>query len=219
MTLRKIRQNALRIIGNLVLHVSINVLCKSMRISFVNRNAVDRLEQDCQKYILAFWHGTMLLPWYLNRDKKFAALISKSKDGDLLNKLLKRWNYNVIRGSSSTGGEVALGIMVDFAKNNNSIAITPDGPRGPAFKLKAGAVVTAKKSGLPLVLVGVGYKNKKLLKSWDSFQVPIFFTKASAVYSEPIYVKSNLNYDETSRVIKKCELKLFELQTEAEKFE
>lgn len=219
MTLRKIRQNALRIIGNLVLHVSINVLCKSMRISFVNRNAVDRLEQDGQKYILAFWHGTMLLPWYLNRDKKFAALISKSKDGDLLNKLLKRWNYNVIRGSSSTGGEVALGIMVDFAKNNNSIAITPDGPRGPAFKLKAGAVVTAKKSGLPLVLVGVGYKNKKLLKSWDSFQVPIFFTKASAVYSEPIYVKSNLNYDETSRVIKKCELKLFELQTEAEKFE
>lgn len=219
MTLRKIRQNALRIIGNLVLHVSINVLCKSMRISFVNKNAVDRLEQDGQKYILAFWHGTMLLPWYLNRDKKFAALISKSKDGDLLNKLLKRWNYNVIRGSSSTGGEVALGIMVDFAKNNNSIAITPDGPRGPAFKLKAGAVVTAKKSGLPLVLVGVGYKNKKLLKSWDSFQVPIFFTKASAVYSEPIYVKSNLNYDETSRVIKKCELKLFELQTEAEKFE
>jgi lysophospholipid acyltransferase (LPLAT)-like uncharacterized protein len=219
MTLRKIRQNALRFIGNLVLHFSINVLCKTMRISFVNRNVVDRLEQEGKKYILAFWHGTMLLPWYLNRGKKFAALISKSKDGDLLNKLLKRWNYKVIRGSSSTGGEVALGIMVDFAKNNNSIAITPDGPRGPVFKLKAGAVVTAKKSGLPLVLAGIGYKNKKLLKSWDSFQIPIFFTKANAVYSEPIYVNSNLNYDETSGIIKKCELKLLELQTEAEKFD
>jgi hypothetical protein len=218
MTLRKIRQHALRFIGNLVLHFSINVLCKTMRISFVNRNAVDRLEQEGKKYILAFWHGTMLLPWYLNRNKKFAALISKSKDGDLLNKLLKLWNYNVIRGSSSTGGEVALGIMVDFAKNNNSIAITPDGPRGPAFKLKAGAVVTAKKSGLPLVLAGIGYKNKKLLKSWDSFQIPIFFTKANAVYSEPIYINSNLNYEETSGIIKKCELKLFELQAEAEKF-
>lgn len=219
MTLRKIRQNALRFIGNLVLHFSINVLCSTIRISFVNRNAVDRLEQEGKNYILAFWHGTMLLPWYLNGGKKFAALISKSKDGDLLNKLLKRWDYNVIRGSSSTGGEVALGIMVDFAKNNNSIAITPDGPRGPAFKLKAGAVVTAKKSGLPLVLVGIGFKNKKLLKSWDSFQVPIFFTKANAVYSEPIYVNSNLNYDETSGIIKKCELRLLELQTAAEKFD
>jgi lysophospholipid acyltransferase (LPLAT)-like uncharacterized protein len=108
--------------------------------------------------------------------------------------------------------------MVDYAKNKNSIAITPDGPRGPVYKLKAGAVITSKKSGLPLVLLGVGYKSKKLLKSWDSFQVPFFFTKANAIFSEPIYVNNTLNYEETSKMIESCELKMQKLQAEAEKF-
>jgi hypothetical protein len=108
--------------------------------------------------------------------------------------------------------------MVDYAKNNNSIAITPDGPRGPAFKLKAGAVVTAKKSGLPLVLLGVGYKNKKRLGSWDAFQVPFFFSRANAIFSDPIYIDNKLSYDDTSKMIERCELQLRKLQAEAEKF-
>ena len=218
MTLRKIRQDALRFSGNFILYFLVSVLCKTLRVSFTNKDSIDKLELSGKNYVLAFWHGTMLLPWYLNKSKSFAALISKSKDGDLLNKILKRWNYNVIRGSSSVGGDVALGIMVDFAKNNNSIAVTPDGPRGPAFKLKAGAVVTAKKSGLPLILLGIGYKKKKLLKSWDSFQIPFFFTKANAVFSEPIYINNDLSYDETSKIIKSCEFRLLQVQAEAEKF-
>ena len=218
MTLRKIKQDTLRFTGNIILYYAVNVLCKTLRISFVAKNAIEKLEHNNENYIAAFWHGTMLLPWYLNRNKNFSALISMSKDGDLLSKILRRWNYNVIRGSSSIGGDVALSIMIDFAKNKNSIAITPDGPRGPAFKLKAGAVVTAKKSGLPLVLLGIGYKSKRKLKSWDSFQVPFFFTKVKVIFSDPIYVDSNLNYDETSKMIENCELKLRKLQAEAEIF-
>jgi len=218
MTFKKIKRDVLRFTGNFTLSFGINVLCKTLRISLVNKKSIDELERDRKNYVLAFWHGTMLLPWYLNRNKNIAALISKSKDGDLLGKILKHWNYIVIRGSSSVGGDVALSIMVDYAKNNNSIAITPDGPRGPAFKLKAGAVVTAKKSGLPLVLLGVGYKNKKKLGSWDAFQVPFFFSRANAIFSDPIYIDNKLSYDDTSKMIERCELQLRKLQAEAEKF-
>jgi lysophospholipid acyltransferase (LPLAT)-like uncharacterized protein len=218
MTLKKVKQETLRFTGNFLLYFAINVLCKSLKISFVNKDVVDELERNRKNYVAVFWHGTMLLPWYLNRNKNFAAIISMSKDGDLLSKILKRWNYKVIRGSSSIGGDVALGIMVDFAKNNSSVAITPDGPRGPALKLKAGAVVTAKKSGLPLVLVGVGYKSKKQLKSWDAFQVPFFYTKANVIFSDLIYVDNNLGYEETSQMIERCELKLQKLKAEAEIF-
>ncbi len=218
MTPKKIKHDILRFVGNYILYYAVNVLCKTLRISFVNRAAIDKLEGNKQNYILAFWHGTMLLPWYLNRNKKFAAIVSMSKDGELLSKILRRWNYNIIRGSSSVGGDIALGIMVDFAKNNNSIAITPDGPKGPVLKLKAGAVVTAKKSGLPLVLLGVGYKNKKLLNSWDSFQVPLFFTKANVFFSEPILISNNLSYNDTSKMIENCELHLRKLQQDATKF-
>jgi lysophospholipid acyltransferase (LPLAT)-like uncharacterized protein len=218
MKARKLKQDFLRLTGQYVISIAASVLCKTLRVTIKNKEIPEQLRKENKNFIIAFWHGTMLLPWYLNRNKNVAALTSKSKDGDLLARLLKSWNYQVIRGSSSSGGDIALGIMIDYAKNKSSIAITPDGPRGPAKKLKAGAVVTAKKSGLPLVLIGIGYKKRRVLKNWDSFQVPAFFSKANAIYSEPIYVDKNLDYDETSEMISVCEARLNELQVEAEKF-
>ena len=216
MKLRKIKQNSLRFIGHFVLVHLVNVLCKTLRITEKNKIVIDELEKSGKNYVLAFWHGSMLLPWYIHRGKKMIALISKSKDGDLLARVLKNWKYRVIRGSSSTGGDVALGIMVDYGKNKHSITITPDGPRGPRHKLKAGAVIAAKKSGLPLILIGVGIKNKRLLNSWDMFAIPKFFTSVNLVYSDPINIEKGLSYEETSQVINNCETKLNQLQEEAE---
>ena len=105
-----------------------------------------------------------------------------------------------------------------LGENGYSVAVTPDGPKGPPHVLKAGAVVSAKKAGLPLVLVGIGFKQKKYLKSWDRFEVPLFFTRANVIYSQPFYIRSNLSREETSEIIKKCEEKLNELQLKAEKF-
>jgi lysophospholipid acyltransferase (LPLAT)-like uncharacterized protein len=218
MKLKKAKQDTLRFAGNYVLFQLVDILCKTLRIKYINKEPVDELERQNKNYILGFWHGTMLLPWFINRNKNFAGLTSKSKDGDLLAKILKKWNYKVLRGSSSDGGDVALGLMVDFAKSGYSIAITPDGPKGPPHVLKAGAVVSAKKSGLPLILLGVGFKKKRHLKSWDGFQVPIFFTRVNMIYSGPFYISSNLGREETSEIIKNCEDKLNELQHRAEKF-
>lgn len=213
--MKKVKQNLLRLLGNFFLKSAINLLCKSIKIEKVNQEVIDDLKKKNQNFVLAFWHSTMLLPWYVHRNQNFAALTSLSKDGDLLARQLKSWNYKVVRGSSSKGGDVALGIMVDLAKNKYSIAITPDGPRGPVRQFKAGAVVTAKKSGIPVVLAGVGFNKKRKLKSWDSFEVPKFFSRAKIVYSEPIFVNSELSYDETSELIKKCEQMLNELQDSA----
>ncbi len=216
--MKKIKQTFYRVLGNLILKHSLDLLCKSLRIEVINKNVIENLERQNQNYVLAFWHGTMLLPWYLHRNKNFSALTSLSKDGDLLAKQLKHWNYSVIRGSSHKGGDVALGIMVDYAKNNYSIAVTPDGPTGPPLKFKAGAVITAKKSLIPLVMAGVGFSIKKLLKSWDSFQVPMPFSKAKIIYSEPVKIDINLDYNETDKIIKKCESIMIQLQNQAQVF-
>ncbi|MCL5030553.1 MAG: lysophospholipid acyltransferase family protein [Bacteroidetes bacterium] len=218
MKLRKLKQDSLRFIGNYFLLSAVNVLCKTLRITLKNKKVIDELDKEGKNYVLAFWHGTMLLPWYINRRKNFAALISKSKDGELLAKILKHWKYEVVRGSSSTGGNVALGIMIDYARNKSSIAITPDGPRGPIHKMKAGAVITAKKSGLPLVLVGIGIKRKRILKSWDKFEIPGLFTKVNVVFSDFMVIDRNLSYNETSKMISNSEMKLNELQKEANIF-
>lgn len=218
MNTKQVKQDTLRFLGTLILKHSLDALCKTLQVSYKNKKVIADLKEQKQNYVLAFWHGTMLLPWYLHRNDGFAALTSKSKDGDLLARQLKHWKYKVIRGSSSKGGDVALGIMVDHAKNGYSIAITPDGPRGPERKFKAGAVITAKKTRVPIILMSVGIKSKKRLRSWDKFQVPNPFTKVKIIYSDPIYVDENLSYDETSKVIEECEQKLNELQKEAEKF-
>jgi lysophospholipid acyltransferase (LPLAT)-like uncharacterized protein len=216
MNTKQVKQDTLRFLGSFLLANSLDALCKTLRVSYKNKKVVDDLKKKKQNYVLAFWHGTMLPSWFLHRNDGFAALTSKSKDGDLLAKQLKHWNYKVVRGSSSKGGDVALGIMVDHAKNGYSIAITPDGPRGPEHKFKAGAVITAKKSGVPVVLMGVGIKSKTKLKSWDKFQIPNPFSKIKIIYSDPIYVDPNLSYDETSKIIEECEQRLNELCTEAE---
>jgi lysophospholipid acyltransferase (LPLAT)-like uncharacterized protein len=218
MKLRKIKQDSLRFIGNYFLVAFAAALCKTLRFSYKNKNVINELEGKKLNYILTFWHGSMLIPWYVHKHQDLVALISKSKDGDLLSNLLKYWDYTVVRGSSTEGGEVALGILIDYAKNNKSIVVTPDGPKGPRHKLKAGAVITAKKSGIPLILMAVGLKSKKYLSSWDKFEVPMLFSEAKIIYSDPIYVDKNLNYNETSEVIKRCEEILNDLHNEANKF-
>jgi lysophospholipid acyltransferase (LPLAT)-like uncharacterized protein len=219
MSLKESKRRFLRFLGDHFLYYAVSALCNSLKISKLNFEVVKDLNSNNQNYVLAFWHGTMLLPWYLHGAPNFAALTSKSKDGDLLSKILKRWNYQVIRGSSSTGGDVALGIMIDHVKNKFSIAITPDGPRGPRQIFKPGAVIIAKKTGVPLVLAGIGFRKKKQLNNWDKFEIPFFFTKVNVIYSKPIYVDANLSYEETSSVILKCEEELKKLQTLARDFD
>ena len=218
MSLKKSMQKVLRFLGNHFLYYAITFLCKSLKIEKQNYEVIENLNSKNLNYVLAFWHGSMLLPWYLHGAPSFAALTSKSRDGDLLAKILKKWKFNVVRGSSGTGGDVALGIMVDYAKNKYSIAITPDGPRGPRHKFKAGAVITAKKAKIPIVLAGVGLRRRKILSNWDKFEIPYFFTTTRIVYSEPIFVESNLTYEETSAIISECEKKLNKLQTQAQEF-
>jgi lysophospholipid acyltransferase (LPLAT)-like uncharacterized protein len=218
MKLRKYRRRGLRFLGHYFLANIASILCKSIKIIKINDEHIKKLEQQNKNYILAFWHGTMLIPWYLHSNRNCAALVSRSKDGDLLTKILENWDYKVVRGSSSKGGEDALKIMVDQAKDNYSVAITPDGPRGPAYKIKPGAVVTSKKSKVPLVLAGIGFSKKKKLNSWDRFEVPYLFSKAKIIYSDPVYVDDTLTFDETSAMIQECESKLNKLQEQAAEF-
>ncbi len=147
-----------------------------------------------------------------------SALVSGSKDGELLFRVLNKWSYNVQRGSSTKGGKDALESLVQLAAENYSIAITPDGPGGPVRKMKPGAVVVAKKAQIPLVLVGIGIEKKRKLKSWDSFEVPRFFSRVNIIFSDPVNIDHDLTYDETSEMILENEKLLNRLQSEASEF-
>lgn len=125
--------------------------------------------------IVAFWHGEMLPVWFAFRALRPVALVSSSKDGSLLSRLLQDWGYGVVLGSSSKGGKEALEQLVHEA-SSRVVLITPDGPRGPAHQAKPGAVVAAHRAGVPLVLVRMKTSRSHTFKrSWDSFQLPSLF--------------------------------------------
>ena len=166
----------------------LTLLMHSLRvrvISAADGQSAFSLQQPC---IILFWHGAMLLPWWYCRKKNFTALISKSKDGDSLAYILNRWKYRLIRGSSSHGGREAMEAMSAAALDGQTLCITPDGPRGPRGILKMGAIRAAQKSGLPIVFIGVNLEQKKILRSWDSFEIPFPFSTCTLTLSEPIFI-------------------------------
>ena len=196
----------------------VRLLCLTLRISIINENEINKHLQTKKNFIVAFWHGKMLVPWYHFRNKKITALISKSKDGEILSNLLKSFSYEVIRGSSNDGGKDAFEKMIESVKNKKSIAITVDGPKGPIYKMKAGAVVISHRTMTPLFLLGVGYDKFYQLKSWDKFQIPKPFSKVKLVFSNEFYVAESLSKDEIGVKILDAEKMLNDLQLEAEQF-
>jgi hypothetical protein len=206
----------LRFLGNNLIVPLVNVLCKTLKIKEHNKPDMNIEAVNGNNFIFAFWHGTMLVPWYVLRNYLPTAIISQSKDGELLAKLLKKWNYDLKRGSSSRDGKAVLEELVKSAVNNKSIAITPDGPRGPRQEMKAGAIVISKKAQVPVVLIGVFYSKKIELNSWDRFEIPYIFSSVNLIYSDPILIEKDLSYNETDIIIKKLEVELNDLQKESE---
>jgi len=130
-----------------------------------------------KKAIFIFWHKNMLIGWKLFRNKRYIALVSQSKDGQILSSILSKWKYQVIRGSSSKGGKEAIKSIVENS-GNIPVVLTPDGPRGPAQEIKNGALILSNKTGLPIIPVKITYAKKKILiKSWDKFEIPFPFSK------------------------------------------
>ncbi len=215
MKLSDFQKNVLRYIGIQFASAAISVLIKTLRIKIINGETISKLANEKKNFVSAFWHGSMMIGWYIHRNENAAALVSQSKDGEVLAKILEKWNYKVVRGSSSIGGNEALSVMIDLIRENYSLAITPDGPQGPIYKMKAGAVISAKKTNVPLFLAGIGIKKKFVLKSWDHFEVPKPFSKVVVLYSDPVLIDDSSSYDETNKKIIECEALLNKLQKDA----
>ena len=159
-------------------------------VSFTVRNGAEfeSLLRARRPFVLVFWHGSMLFPWWRMRGIGAAALVSRSNDGQLLSDVLERWGYRVLRGSSSRGAKEAMAEMRGALAEGRVLCVTPDGPRGPVHEMKMGAVRAAQTMGVPLVCVAVGYRRARLLRSWDHFAVPMPWTSATVEYSNPIVV-------------------------------
>ncbi|HAH31605.1 MAG TPA: hypothetical protein DCL44_04760 [Elusimicrobia bacterium] len=138
--------------------------------------------------IYALWHRQEVLMIYLHRNRGTCGLISKSKDGEYMARILKLFGFTFVRGSTTSGGFISLRGLIKAARGGSSIAITPDGPRGPVFKVQPGAVYLARKAGVPIIPAACALSRKKILPSWDRYQFPLPFGRIQAVYGAPFII-------------------------------
>ncbi|MBQ6269448.1 MAG: DUF374 domain-containing protein [Bacteroidetes bacterium] len=158
--------------------------------------------------IIAFWHGEMLPVWQYFSKNNFNAVVSLSKDGEILARLLTILQYKLIRGSSSKNKTMVLKKMIDYG-GKETILITPDGPRGPRKKLKAGAFIVSQRAQAPLVLLRCKIKNKKIFnKSWDKFVLPLPFTSIDILVIDTFVVPKELGNEEITKLISETETKM-----------
>jgi lysophospholipid acyltransferase (LPLAT)-like uncharacterized protein len=168
----------------------------------VGRRLVDALMatvrftvQDAERYlqyydrgepvIFAVWHGRLLPLTYHHRHRGITALISQSEDGEYIARVVESWGYGTVRGSSSRGGSAGLRALLKEARAGRSLAITPDGPRGPRQKLQPGVITAAQLTGLPIIPLAGGCTRAWWPGGWDRFCVPKPFSRVRVRYGRP----------------------------------
>ena len=180
----------------------IRILFSTIRLKVDDRIGFEKNEPQTP-LILCFWHNRILaitLAFLRKYPKEqrvgVTVLTSPSRDGEILARVVGGLGMSSVRGSSSRRGSTALRELVRLVEAGGDIAITPDGPRGPRYKLGPGAVLLAQTTGAPLLPVHAKFSNAIRMKTWDGFCIPLPFSTISVTVAETIPVPRNLTEEE-----------------------
>lgn len=193
------------LLGGLVGRLLCNFLLATVRFRVEHRERFDAFADAGEPVLYALWHGRLLPLTYYHRHRGIAAVISKSADGEYIARLVQGWGFDPIRGSTSRGGREALRQVVRRARAGQSIAITPDGPRGPRQKLQPGVIRAAQLAGVPILPVAAGCSRAWWPGGWDRFCVPKPFSRVRVVYGEPRHVPRDLGAADFRRLVTELE--------------
>jgi lysophospholipid acyltransferase (LPLAT)-like uncharacterized protein len=163
----------------------------------VRWEGIDNLEEArriSDRVIFAFWHSRLLGLCHTHRFRNIGIMVSGSFDGEWIARIVRHLGYRVFRGSASKDGAPALLEMLK-SKGSGDLSLTVDGPRGPAEKVKPGAISLASNTGQPIVPISYNASRAWRLKSWDRFMIPRPFSTVTVVYGKHISVPGDLNRD------------------------
>jgi len=184
------------------------------RVYWFKTPASEELEKT-GRVIYAIWHNQQLFLLYPYRKRKVAALISQSSDGEYIARCLPKFGMLAVRGSTTRGGTRALIKLLQATREGYCPMLTPDGPRGPVYKVQPGILFLAKKTGWPIIPVGTALSHKIKVHSWDRMRVPLPFGKTAFYYGQAIYVKDESNIPAAATAL---EQQLNEMTDKAEMF-
>lgn len=171
--------------------LALRVLAFTWRLRVVNREVLVAQHGRGRPVVLVAWHGQLLAILWSIRHRQVAVMVSEHSDGEIIGRAALSLGYRLVRGSTTRGAARALLTGAREVEAGYDLALTPDGPRGPAKSVAPGAVAIAQRTGVPLMPVGVWASRAWYLKSWDRFMVPQPFAIVNIAYGDPLYVDSD----------------------------
>src|SRR2546423_15332507 len=191
----------------------IKLICSTVKFEVEGWENWEAASREGRVPIYTFWHNIIFLSIYFWQRRRIAVMTSQSFDGEYIARFVQRFGNGAARGSSTRGATGALIEMARLMRAGCPTAFTIDGPKGPRYVAKMGAVLLAKKTSHPVLPFTIAAKNFWTIKStWDQTQVPRPFTRARVFIAPPVFVSADAG-DEA------LEQKRAELQTALDSLE
>lgn len=206
-------------VAGIVFYLLIRLICSTLRWEVRGRENLDSILTQGSRPIFTFWHVCILGATWFWRDRGIVVMSSTSRDAEYTTRVIQRFGYGAAKGSATRGGGRALVDMAECLNNGIEVAFTIDGPRGPAYVAKPGAVTLARHTRhaiLPFHIVASKYTE---LPTWDRLQIPWPFSRALVLIGEPIYVRRDAGGEEIAGKREAVQSALDNLRREAESWE
>jgi lysophospholipid acyltransferase (LPLAT)-like uncharacterized protein len=184
-------------VADLVFFLLIKLIGRTIRWQVEGWENWEAATRDGQVPIYTFWHNRVFLATYFWQQRRIVVMTSQSFDGEYIARFIQRFGYGAARGSSTRGAVGAIIEMTRLLRAGLPAAFTIDGPKGPRYVAKMGAVLLAKKTGEPILPFTITAKRFwEAKRSWDGFQVPFPFSRARLDIAPPIYVSADMRDEE-----------------------
>lgn len=186
-------------------------LFTTTRVSRTGREHYLRFRRRGEPVIFVLWHGQLLPLVHYHQGEDIVVLVSEHADGEYITRVVERHGFDTARGSSTRGGIKGLKGLIRAAREGRDLALTPDGPRGPAHHFKPGALLAAQMTGAPIVPVAAGATAAWHFDSWDRFMVPRPLSRVRIEYGEPRRIPREADAEDRKRFAAEIQRTLNEL--------
>lgn len=178
----------------------VRALGVTWRVHFLNPEVEQSLRSRGEPFLYLLWHGQLLPLLWTHRHRNVSVIISEHRDGELIAYVARSLGFRVVRGSTSRGAARALLAASREVASGHCLAVTVDGPRGPARTVAPGALIIAQRADASMLPAAAAASRAWRLRSWDSFMIPKPFARVSVAYGEPIRVAADSPRAATERV-------------------
>jgi len=203
-------------VADLSLYLLIRMICSTLRWEVRGYEHLDSIAAGGRRAIFTFWHSCIFGATWFWRNRGIVVMSSVSRDAEFTGRFIKRFGYGTARGSATRGSSRALAEMAGCLANGIEVAFTIDGPRGPAYIAKPGAVTLARHTGQAILPFHIAVRRRIELPSWDRLNLPLPFTRACTLVGEPIYVARDASAEEIASKQAALQFALDNLRAEGE---